>query len=251
VLVVLPAIAWQGENEVDDNGDGFANTLANGDSVGEVRPFAHGLPPAGLTDTLDPLLRFLGRERASYTITTDLALAQSGGAGLGKYTGVLFAGDETWLTGRLDLALRNYVEGGGRVASFGTDSFRRRVSLGADELSSPTPPERVNVFGEETAPLHIVEAPMVVNQPDTLGLFRGVPDGLLGGFTQFEQSQRLVGGAQILSSAGRDPRHPAFIAYRLGKGIVVRTGTAAWNSTLAGDIELTDVTRRIWSLLSQ
>jgi hypothetical protein len=251
VLVVLPALAWQGGNEVDDDDDGFPNTLSGGESVRVQRPFAHGLAPAGLTGKVAPLLRFLARERDGYEITTDLALAEGKGPTIAGHTGVMFAGDETWLTNKLDLALRNYVDGGGNVASFGTDAFRRRVGVAAGELIDPTAPERVNVFGEETAGARIQQAPMVVNQPDTLGLFRGVTDGLLGNFTQFEQSQRLVGGTQILSSAGRDPSHPAFIAYRLGKGTVVRAGTPQWGPDLAGSIELTDVTRRVWSLLSQ
>lgn len=251
VLVVLPAIGWQGGNPVDDDDDGFPNTLAGGESVDIGRPFAHGLPAAGLTDRVDPLLRFLARERVPYEITTDLALAQNRGPALNGHTGVMFLGDETWLTDKLDLALRAYVEAGGRVASFGTDSFRRRVGIARQQLINPTAPERVNVFGEQTGDVRIQQAPMVVNQPDTLGLFAGVTGGLLGGFDQFEQSQRLVGGAQILSSAGRDPKHPAFIAYRLGKGIVVRAGSSEWASSLAGDIELTDVTRRVWSLLSR
>jgi hypothetical protein len=251
VLVVLPAIAWQGGNEVDDDADGFANTLAGGESVQIGRGFAHGLPPAGLKDRVDPLLRFLARTRVPYEITTDLALAQGRGPQVAGHRGVLFAGDETWLTSKLDLALRDYVESGGRVASFGTDAFRRGVGLAGNELVNPTRPERVNVFGEETNDVRIQQAPMVVNQPDTLGLFANVGDGLLGSFDQFEQSQRLVGGTQILSSAGRDPKHPAFIAYRLGRGIVVRAGSSQWASSLAGDIELTDVTRRVWSLLSR
>ena len=251
VLVVVPAIAWQGGNQVDDDGDGFANTLSAGDSVQIAREFAHGLPPAGLADRVDPLLRFLARTRVPYEITSDLALAQNRGPAIKGHAGVLFAGDETWLTDKLDLALRRYVEGGGRVASFGTDAFRRRVGLAGTQLVNPTPPERVNVFGEQTNSVRIQQAPMVVNQPDTLGLFAGVSGGLLGSFDQFEQSQRLVGGAQILSSAGRDPKHPAFIAYRLGRGTVVRAGSSQWASSLAGDIELTDVTRRVWSLLSR
>lgn len=251
VLVVLPAITWQGGNEVDDDSDGFANTLTGGESVQVGRGFAHGLPPAGLRDRVDPLLRFLGRTRVPYDITTDLALAQGRGPQIAGRSGVLFAGDETWLTNKLDLALRSYVEGGGRVASFGTDAFRRNVGLAGPELVNPSAPERVNVFGEETNDVRIQQAPMVVNQPDTLGLFAGVSGGLLGGFDQFEQSQRLVGGTQILSSAGRDPKHPAFIAYRLGRGIVVRAGSSEWASSLAGSVELTDVTRRVWSLLSQ
>jgi hypothetical protein len=251
VLVVLPAIAWQGGNPVDDDADGFANTLAAGESVRIDRPFAHGVPPAGLKDRVDPLLRFLAREKVPYEITTDLALARARGPGIKGHTGVLFAGDETWLTNKLDLALRDYVEGGGRVASFGTDAFRRGVGLAGNELINPSAPERVNVFGEQTGNVRIQQAPLVVNQPDTLGLFSSVGDGLFGSFDQFEQSQRLVGGAQILSSAGRDPQHPAFIAYRLGKGIVVRAGTPEWAASLAGNLELTDITRRVWSLLSR
>jgi hypothetical protein len=92
---------------------------------------------------------------------------------------------------------------------------------------------------------------MVVNPPDTLGLFRSASDGIFGTFDQFEQSQRLVGGTKILSSAGRDPKHPAFVAYRLGGGIVVRVGTPQWGQKLAGSLELTDITRRVWSLLSR
>jgi hypothetical protein len=250
VLVVIPAIAWQGGNLVDDDFDGFANTLTGGEAVKIDRPFAHGLPPAGLKDRVDPLLRFLARERQQYEITTDLALAQGRGPQIAGHSGVVFAGDETWLTSKVNLALRSYVEGGGKVASFGTDSFRRGVGLAASQLINPSTPERVNVFGEEVSEARIQQAPMVVNQ-DSLGLFAGVTGGLLGSFNQFEQSQRLVGGTQVLSSAGRDPKHPAFIAYRLGKGIVVRAGSSEWTSNLAGDVELTDVTRRVWSLLSR
>ena len=137
------------------------------------------------------------------------------------------------------------------MASFGTDAFRRGVGLAGNQLINPSAAERVNVFGEQTGDVRIQQAPMVVNQPDALGLFAGVSGGLLGDFDQFEQSQRLVGGTQILSSAGRDPQHPAFIAYRLGKGIVVRTGTPEWAPSMAGNIEVTDVTRRVWSLLSR
>jgi hypothetical protein len=250
VLVVLPAIAWQGGNPVDDDANGFANTLHGGDSVEIGRPFAHGLPPAGLEGDVAPLLRFLARERVPYTLTSDLALAQGTGPAIDGRPGVLFAGNETWLTDKLDLALRDYVEKGGNVASFGTDSFRRRVSVGPTAITDPTRPERVNVFGEQTAPLLISEAPMVVNPPDQLGLFAGT-DTLLGSFKQFEQSVRLVAGAGIASSAGRDPKHPDFVAYRLGKGIVVRVGAPAWAADLAGNLELTDVTGRIWSLLSR
>lgn len=249
VLVVLPGIAWQGDNAVDDDGNGFANLLSAGDGIQTVRPFAHGLPPAGLRERVEPLLRFLARERVPYTITSDIALAQATGPRIEGHTGVVFAGDATWLTIKLDAALRAYVEGGGKLASFGTGSFRRQVTANGSRLTDPTRPSRVNIFGEETAPLHVEQVPMVVDQ-DELGLFGGT-DGFVGLFSDFEQSQRLTGGAQIASAAGRDREHPDFVAYRLGKGIVVRTGAPAWTASLAGNPELTDVTRRIWSLLSR
>jgi hypothetical protein len=250
VLVVLPAMTWQGLNQWDDDNDGFANLLSAGNSVRIDRPFAHGLPPAGLGEQVIPLLRFLQREHVSYELTTDLALARGEGPRIGHRPGVLFAGDETWLTDKVDLQLRDYVEGGGKVASFGTDSFRRIVSLGADTLQDPTEPERVNVFGEQTSETRIEKAPMVVNPGSELGLLSGT-GGFFGLFQDFEQQDRLVGGAQVLESAGRDPKHPAFVAYKLGNGFVVRVGTPEWASKLAVDPELSDVTRRIWVFLSQ
>ena len=43
VLVVLPAITWQGLNPVDDDADGFPDTLDNGG----VRPARRGRWPPG------------------------------------------------------------------------------------------------------------------------------------------------------------------------------------------------------------
>jgi hypothetical protein len=92
---------------------------------------------------------------------------------------------------------------------------------------------------------------MVVNQAsDQLGLLSGT-GGLFGEFEQFEQQDRLTGGAQLLESAGRDPKHPAFVVYKLGNGDVVRVGTPQWASKLATYPELDAVTRRIWDFLSQ
>jgi hypothetical protein len=250
VLVVLPAMTWQGLNQVDDDNNGFSNLLSAGDSVRIDRPFAHGLPPAGLNEQVIPLLRFLERERVPYELTTDLALARGTGPGIAGRPGVLFAGDETWLTDDFGLKLRDYVDKGGRVASFGTDAFRRLVSLGPGTLQDPTEPERANIFGEQTSETTIEQAPMAVNPGSELGLLSGT-DGFFGQFEQFEQEDRLVSGTQLLESAGRDPKHPAFVAYKLGNGIVVRVGTPQWASQLATDPELTSVTRHIWTFLSQ
>jgi hypothetical protein len=89
----------------------------------------------------------------------------------------------------------------------------------------------------------------VVNA-DSLSLFAGT-DGFVGLFERFEQSQGRVAGAHLLAAAGRDPRRPAFVAYRLGSGLVVRAGTPQWASALQSDTEVARVTRNLWSLLSR
>jgi hypothetical protein len=197
-----------------------------------------------------PLLRFLAANRLPYDLTTDFALANGRGPGFGGHGGVVFAGTERWFTESLDRRLRGYVEGGGRVASFGTDALRRTVGLAPTDLTAPSPPQQANVLGEQTSPAASAAAPLVVNPGDALGLFAGT-DGFVGLFTRFEQSRRRVGGTQVAASAGRDPAHPAFVAYRLGRGLVVRTGTPQWSAMLASDPEVASVTTSLWSLLSR
>lgn len=249
VLVVLPAIAWQGLNPVDDDSNGFPNTLTDSPAVALNRPFAFGRLPDALRRETAPLLEFLDRRHLAYDLTTDLALAQGSGPRIAGHSGTLFAGSELWLTEALDRDLRQYVEGGGRVASFGTDAFRRTVGVNSATLSDPSGRQQTNVFGEQTALAGSAAAPLVVSR-DALGLF-SASDGFVGLFTRFELQRALVGGARGVVGAGRDPRHPAFVAYRLGKGIVVRAGTPQWTAALGGDSEVQAVTRSTWDLLSR
>ncbi|MFL5827226.1 MAG: N,N-dimethylformamidase beta subunit family domain-containing protein, partial [Thermoleophilaceae bacterium] len=249
VLVVLPAVTWQGSNPIDDDGDGFADTLADSLSVRAGRPFAHGRLPAGIDTHEIPLLRFLDRSKLPYDVTTDLALARGQGPRIDGRSGIIFAGSERWLTEKVDLALRNYVEKGGKVASFGTDAFRRRVDVGPATLSSPSSAEPVNVFGEQVAAANSEPAPMVVFR-DAIQLTAHT-GGFIGQFTQFEQSRNLVAGAAVVAAAGRDQAHPALVAYKLGKGLVIRIGTPEWARSLNGDLDVAQVTRRTWQLLSR
>jgi murein DD-endopeptidase MepM/ murein hydrolase activator NlpD len=249
LLVVLPAISWQGLNPADDDADGFPNTLNDSPEVALNRPLALGRLPAALRRETAPLLAFLDRRGLRYDLTTDLALAQGSGPRIGSRPGVLFAGSALWLTEALDRDLRGYVERGGRVASFGTDAFRRTVGVNSAQLTSPSQRQETNVFGEQTAPATSAAAPLVVSS-DSLGLFAG-SDGFIGLFTRFEQQRALVGGARTVSAAGRDRAHPAFVAYRLGKGIVVRVGTPQWAAALGSDSEVQAITRSTWELLSR
>jgi hypothetical protein len=247
VLVVLPTIAWQGRNPVDGDHNGFTETLDDSNEVGIARPLAGGRPPAGFATRIAPLMRFLGRRK--YELTTDLALARGDGPQLRTHQGVLFAGDERWLPTDLNRGLRDYVQGGGKVASFGSDSFRRRVRVARGVLIDPSRPERTNVFGERTSPATTEPAPLVRYQ-DSLNLFTGT-DGLVGLFDRLERSDGLVGGAKLATAAGRDPQRPAFVGYTLGNGVVVRVGVPGWTAALDNRGEEATVTKRIWALLSR
>ena len=250
VLVVLPAITWQGLNPVDDDFDGFADSFPTARSLSLDRPFASGLP-VGFNSEVAPLLRYLDRERLAYDLTTDVSLARGEGPALGNAPGVAFAGSALWLPDPLMQKLRDEVADGLRVASFGADAFRRTVRLSGDRVSDPRR-RRANAFGEVTTPLKTSHAPLTVFE-DGLNIFQGL-DAYIGDFTEFEQSQHLPTGARQIATAGRDPNQPAFVAYGLGGGIVIRSGTPQWagqlNESALSD-EVTTVTRRIWRVLSQ
>jgi hypothetical protein len=251
-LVVLPAISWQGLNPIDDDLDGFSDTLPEGGAASLNRPFRGGGLPPRLRSETAPLLLYLDREGLAYDLTTDVSLARREGPALGNAPGVAFAGSALWLTEPLLRRLRAQVSDGLKVASFGAESFRRSVTLSGDRLVDPSRRRRVDAFGEATAPLNTSAAPLTVFD-DGLGLFEGL-DAFIGDFTEFEQSQSLPTAARTIATAGRDPDQPAFVTYGLGGGLVIRTGTAQWSRELAEAAlseEVPAVTRRIWRLLAQ
>jgi hypothetical protein len=250
-LVVLPALTWQGRNPVDDDLDGFADTLDRPGRVSLRRPLVGGRLPRGFTTEVAPLLEFLERARLSYDLTTDLALAEGDGPALGNAPGVAFAGSARWLEDRLGRRLRRYVEGGGRVASFGAGAFRRPVRLRGDRALATGAPRAVNLFGERTGDLLRTSAAPLVLEQDGLGLF-GDADRFVGEFTLFERSAELPPRTEALTAAGRDAGEPAFVAYRLGKGLVIRSGTPQWAAELSAgrlSVEVPRATRRIWRVL--
>jgi hypothetical protein len=254
VLVVLPAMTWQGQNPVESNGDGWPDTLDAGDRVPLVRGFLHGLPPAAIATQIVPTLEFLSHIRANFDLTTDVALAAGKTPGIAGHNGILFAGSERWLTPKLTVQLRRFVSGGGAVASFGEDALRRGVDLRKGTLVDPTRRRRRDVFGERATAVTSPQAPLVVSQ-DKLGLFTA-GDGFIGSFTRFERSDALARNAALLTAAGRADAtgrqtKPDFVAYTLGKGVVIRVGTDQWPQALSSSPEVADATRRIWTLLSR
>ena len=252
-LLVLPAVSWQGLNRFDSDLDGFADTLATARSLPVGRPFQGGALPARFRSEISPLLRFLDRERLAYDLTTDLALARRDGPTIANAPGVAFAGTTTWLPRRVRDQLRDEVEKGLRVVSFGGNSLKRTVALVGERFRDPSPPRPDDLFGERTRLFRADPPAPLSAEQDRLGLFKG-GDGLFGEFSVFERSERLPEAARLLSSAGREEGRPALVAYRLGKGTVIRPGTPQWARELEErrlGVEVPRVTKRIWALLAR
>ena len=248
-LVVLPVVGWQGQNPFDDLFDGFPHDLESSRRAALSRPYTGGLP-RGARAQAAPLLTFLDRSRLPYDLTTDVSLSEDRGPSLANAPAAVIAGDARWHVPVLAQRLRRYVERGGHVALFGADSLRRPVRLGNEVVSDPGGRRSVDPFGERTAPVATGEAPMAV-QRRGLGLFRGT-DQLLGSFTRFERSLALAPEARLEASAGRGA-DPALVAYRLGRGSVVRLGSPGWARELREErasLEVQRVTRNLWRLLS-
>jgi len=253
-LVVLPTITWQGENPVDSDLDGFADTLDNVRSLPAERLFDKGRLPRRFVREVSPLLRYLDRERLAYDLTTDLSLARREGPAVGNAPGVAIAGTAQWLPRRVRDGLLTEVEDNGlKVVSFGSESLRRTVATVNDELRDPSPPRPDDLFGERTETFSAEPAAPLRAQRDQLGLFRGV-DQLFGEFSRFERSVALPGGATLRTAAGREEESAAFVAYRLGKGTVIRPGTPQWVRELEErrlGVEVPQVMKRIWMVLGR
>jgi hypothetical protein len=89
-------------------------------------------------------------------------------------------------------------------------------------MSDPTPRRARGRLGERTKLVQTSAAPLTVFE-DSLGLFEGV-SGFVGDFTVFETTTGLPGSARRMTEAGRDPGEPAFVAFGLGGGMVIRPG---------------------------
>ena len=251
--MVLPAITWQGLNRYDSDLDGFGDTLFNSRSIPVDRPFqGGGLPPRFRREVV-PLLDFLDRSHLAYDITTDVSLARREGPALGNATGAAIAASAIWVPRVVRDRLRAGVEDEGQaVAVFGGESLRRSVALVGGRLRDPSPARARRPLRRADAPLPAPIRPRrcAVLQRGPRHLRRGRFD-LFGEFSVFEKSVRLPRGARLLASAGRDDTEPAFVAYRLGKGMVIRPGTPEWAGQLderALGLEVPRVTRNIWRL---
>jgi hypothetical protein len=249
VLVVLPATTWQGRNRADDDGDGWPDTLDGGRAVRTARAYAGGQLPTGVVDEVAPLLIALDRAGLRYDITTDIALARGDGQPLRGHTGVVLAGDFRWLDTGVQSSLRTWVRRGGRLLETGTDSLRRSVDVTPNELTRPTQPTARDLFGVRLRALAAAPDTIVTNTVDRIGLFRGT-DGQFGPFSSYEATISIGPSSRVLAVASTaDARSDVIVAYRFGRGVVVRTGLPELPARLSSDPELVDFLKRTWTLL--
>ena len=247
VLVVLPVLTWQGRDDVDDSGDGLPDSLTRDRKVRIARPFARGRLPRGFAATEAPLLAYLDDQRLRYDLTTDLELARTGGATLDDHSGVILAGEMRWLPEGLGTMLEDFVRRGGRVFSIGLDSLRRTMALGARSMSSPSDRLARDFLGAEVAPPQRDPIDLLA-QTDEINLFAGTA-GSLGSWDAWETTTD-VGAGRLVATASATGEDPVFVAYRLGRGLVIRAGVGGWAGALDDTISPpATTTRRIWTLL--
>ena len=263
LLVVLPALTWQGRNPVDDDGDGYPNTLdslppTRRGSALLTRPFANGMP-AGIAQGEGALLRFLDDELLRYDLTTDVALSAShppDGPPLGSHRGVVLAGDARWVTPQLRDKLRRYVRDGGRVWSLGTDALRRTVRLDGGVLRAPSPPQATDALGarpRQPRERAAAGAPATITtyEEGQLGLFEDT-SGAFPGYDSYETLAGVVPGARLDGQAGAEAGVPVIAAWTLGSGFAVHTGLPQLAARAeAGDPDAAALVHRIWTLLAR
>jgi hypothetical protein len=253
VLVVLPAITWQGTNPLDDDGDGWPNTLSHGLPVRQERILVDGLPE-DLVQHIAPLLIYLDRQGLKYDITTDLALAEGVGPRLENHTGVVLAGDTRWLPASTQRSLVSWVRKGGKLATFGVDSLRRQVRLTKTQILAPTEAAGTDAFGARLGKLTDEPATTLTIFKDDISLFAGNVyggTGVFAGYDQFEPLESTGSDGEVVASAATDDGRQVIVAEKFGDGLVIRFGLPQLTERLGTPGNETELVRRTWTLLSQ
>ncbi len=242
VLVVLPALTWQGANATDDDSDGLIDTLADGSQIDLERPLVAGLP-AGLNDEA-ALLRFLDSEGLRYDLTTDVALAEGVGPSLRDRSGVLLDGTFTWLPTQLEATLRRFVAAGGGAFADGIHSLQSaaEISDGTDgPIAGPAQTLSVDPFGVRHGDVSPAYGEPILELTDALGIFS------TAAALEFPRYQVLTPPSRrVASAAGVADSAVSIIGFHLGSGTVVEAGLPDFGSSLAGDVDSGELLSRVW-----
>jgi hypothetical protein len=249
ILVVLPALTWQGQNPVDDPPqDGIPNTLDDGGPIALQRVFADGLPSDW--DEISALLTYLDKAHLGYDLTTDLGLIDGTGPTLSGHKGVVLAGSERWLPSSLSTGLRTYVQNGGRLLSLGIGSLQRGVTIKDHEAIDPTAPSATDALGGRPGALVTHSHDLITAVRDGLGIFTGTSQAF-SGYSAF-QPIAPPESAKVLSEAGTAATpQPAIAGYSLGKGMVVDVGLVGFGSSLQHNVDGQDLLARLWAVLGR
>ena len=248
VLVVVPALSWQGFNEVDDDGDGIPNTLTRGTPIRIERPFAHGLPAGFAAEA--GLLAYLRRAGLRYSLTTDLSLISGGESLLHGYSGVVLAGSERWLPAATGSALSTWVQQGGHVLSFGVGALQRTVTVSGGEAGDPSKPHTVDALLARPGTLHRAHGSLLLVDRDRQHLLPRTA-GALSGFHIYQTFGPVQAPAKLLTAIGVSPSAPAVIGYALGRGSVVDVGLPGFGSKVGHDVTAQELVGRAWKLLQR
>ena len=248
VLVVLPLITWQGRNPVDDDGDGEPNLLSTGGPAKLPRVLGTQLPE-GFAAQERPIMQWLEKTHRRYDLTTDVALASNGAAQLAGHSGVLLVGETVWLPPRLAQRLRRFVNGGGTLVEAGVDSLLRGVTLTkGGGLLNPLPAATADIFSSTLAPPRRGSFDVTAGK-DSIGLFQGT-SGLFSNYDVIQQTTSTGKGKTVASAVSGDGA-VVIVAFRVGRGLVIRYGLPQLPSRLTTDPDVEALIARSWQLLSR
>ncbi|WP_249011317.1 FlgD immunoglobulin-like domain containing protein [Conexibacter sp. DBS9H8] len=245
VLVVLPALSWQGANPIDDNAGGLIDTLADGAQVSLERPLVNGLP-AGLADEA-ALLSSLDAAHRVYDLTTDVALAEGVGPTLRGRHGVLLDGAFTWLPTQLAGRLGAFVRGGGAVFNAAVHSLTQTAALVDGQSGPAAGPARglaADPFGVRHGALSATAGALITPFTDGLGIFSTAAVFPFSTYQALEPP-----GGRVSALAGVAPSAPAVIGFHLGAGTVVEAGLPNFGLSLIRSVDSQELLARVWQVV--